>query len=190
MLPETLCEFSATKKSIAILGGASGQGATFLTQNLNAIATKKETQILDCQSGYESAAEIAQREYQRVTLVTHSDSQSIVYTYSLIKTLVAGSFAGQLFVVINRSNPQEAREVAQRLMNATQHFLGRDLLYLGHLPFDRRATQPQNARPIAQRFPRAPLSLALRRIATNLGLAQSSRSTNSDAWSRVAALFL
>lgn len=210
--PTASQEARACRESIAIIAGVAGDGGSFLARNLAALISEKlqpiplsvdlsprlpaeqsatDAHLFDCPPGYQAVASVARLRCQQVVLCASPRPDSIVNVYAIIKALHQMAYAGRMTLVFNRATPRVGQEFARRVNSATEQFLGRALNYGGVLPFDRRLVNATPGMPpVVLRWPRAPISLALRHLGGELGLAQPVRRPVSDAWSRVAALFL
>ncbi len=108
---------------------------------------------------------------QEILIVVCDEPASITDAYALIKVMSREHNSKRFQIVANMAHTAyEGRELFQKLSKATDRFLDVMLTFVGAIPYDtklRKAVQHQRA--VVDAFPRSPSSLALKRVAQQLG---------------------
>ncbi len=91
---------------------------------------------------------------KEIIVVVSTEPTSLTDAYALIKVLNQGCRTKRFMVLVNMArDSSEAREVYLRLNNATNHFLGLPIEYLGHIPHDHNVSKAvKKQRLIAELF--------------------------------------
>jgi flagellar biosynthesis protein FlhG len=94
----------------------------------------------------------------------------VMDSYAVIKTISISRPAEKVSVLMNAAQvPSQADETVQKLKMAVDHFLKRDIGYLGSIPYDpnmRNAVLAQE--PVMKRYPSSAASLSLRAAAQTI----------------------
>jgi len=92
---------------------------------------------------------------KEVIVVVSTEPTSLTDAYALIKILYQGYRTQRFMLIVNMAkDASEARGVYQRLNNATNHFLGFPIEYLGHIPHDQNVAKAvKSQKLLAEKFP-------------------------------------
>lgn len=105
-----------------------------------------------------------------VIIVTTPEPTAITDAYALIKVLSNSRSPIDIKLVVNAVRRRgEGETTARKLASVAQQFLGKQIEFLGILPYDdtvSRAIQQQT--PLVQSFPRSPVAMGLNRISEQL----------------------
>jgi flagellar biosynthesis protein FlhG len=75
-------------------------------------------------------------------IITTSDTTAVMDAYVLIKTLLKNNYSGKNIIIVNRCLDNDSGiNSFNNLNTATSHFLKKDLLLLGTIPFDIEAAR-------------------------------------------------
>lgn len=103
-------------------------------------------------------------------VVTSIEPTSVMDAYAVIKTITISDPHHRISVLVNAAQfPSQADETVRKLRMAVEHFLRREINYLGAVPFDnkmRDAVVAQEA--VVQKFPSSSSSLSLRAAAQKI----------------------
>lgn len=112
-----------------------------------------------------------------IVVVTTPDVTAMTDGYAVIKNVVRNNRGARLLLVVNRvASAVEGIEVYMRMDRICQRFLGRSLLYLGHVLEDRRVAGSVAARnPILLDQPASPAAACLRGVGRSLLLRMGER---------------
>lgn len=109
-------------------------------------------------------------ESDETVVVTSIEPTSVMDSYAVIKTITISRPDERISVLMNAAQvPAQADETVQKLRMAVDHFLKRDIGYLGSIPFDvdmKNAVLAQE--PVLKRYPASAASLSLRSAAQTI----------------------
>jgi flagellar biosynthesis protein FlhG len=110
-------------------------------------------------------------------VVTTPDLTAMTDAYAVIKNVVRNNPAARLMVAINRTRDVvEGLEIFGRIDRISRRFLGRSLIYLGHVLEDPRVGVSVAARiPVVLNQPASPAAACLRGVGRSLQLELTSR---------------
>jgi flagellar biosynthesis protein FlhG len=100
-------------------------------------------------------------------VVTNPEPTAVMDAYAVIKLIALASHDKEIGVLMNGARvPARADEAAQKLSMIVQHFLKREIQYLGCIPFDEHVSEAvTQQRPVLQLFPTTGASLSLQSLA-------------------------
>lgn len=118
----------------------------------------------------------------QVIIVSHHEPVAIIDAYAVIKMINARRADVPVSVIMNKSNSAtECDEAAVKLQTAVNHFLGREVRYLGIIPNDPAVGRSIVAqKPVALFAPASPATLCLRSI-TNALIQRSTPQYHQEA---------
>jgi flagellar biosynthesis protein FlhG len=126
-----------------------------------------DTMVVDNAAGIADGVLTFCQAAQDVIVVVCDEPASVTDAYALIKVLSRERGVNRVQVLANQvTNPQEGRQLFDKLERVSARFLDVTLSYLGAIPRDewlRRAVQRQEA--VVEAFPSSPSALAFRDIA-------------------------
>lgn len=126
-----------------------------------------DTMVVDNAAGIADGVLTFCQAAQDVIVVVCDEPASVTDAYALIKVLSRERGVNRVQVLANQvANPQEGRQLFDKLERVSARFLDVTLSYLGAIPRDewlRRAVQRQEA--VVEAFPSSPSALAFRDIA-------------------------
>jgi flagellar biosynthesis protein FlhG len=103
-------------------------------------------------------------------VISSPDPTAVMDAYAFMKVFWTGKPNGVVRLLVNEARtPGEADEVASKLRMAVTHFLKRELVYVGSIPFDpavQKAVLRQE--PLVAAFPRSAAALSLRVLAQHI----------------------
>lgn len=139
-----------------------------LIQAFSELGDNLDVLVIDTAAGIGDAVTSFVRAAQEVVLVVCDEPTSITDAYALIKLLNTQYGMTRFRVLANMAhNPQEGRNLYNKLVNVTERFLDDVALqYLGAVPYDemvRKAVQRQ--KPVFEAYPRSRAAQAFRAIA-------------------------
>lgn len=139
-----------------------------LIQAFSELGDNLDVLVIDTAAGIGDAVTSFVRAAQEVVLVVCDEPTSITDAYALIKLLNTQYGMTRFRVLANMAhNPQEGRNLYNKLVNVTERFLADVALqYLGAVPYDemvRKAVQRQ--KPVFEAYPRSRAAQAFRAIA-------------------------
>ena len=107
-----------------------------------------------------------------IVVVTTPDLTAMTDAYAVIKNVAINNAAARLYLVVNRaSSAREGLEIFGRMDRISQQFVGRPLIYLGHVLEDPRLPASVAARtPILLHRPASPAAACLRGVGRALQL--------------------
>ncbi len=133
-------------------------------QDLFSLEEHFDILLIDTSAGLSRETVTYSLESDEAIIVTSIEPTSVMDSYAVIKTISISRPSERISVLINAAQvPSDADETVQKLKMAVDHFLKRDIGYLGSIPFDvnmRNAVQAQE--PVMKRFPTSAASLSLR----------------------------
>jgi len=105
-----------------------------------------------------------------VLLVTTPDLTAMTDAYAFLKVLLRRKPNADPMLVVNRAtDPVEAHHSAERIMDVSRKFLGREPRWIASLPEDRAAFRStQRRQPVVTNEPDSPLALALEELAQDV----------------------
>lgn len=123
--------------------------------------------LIDTSAGLSKEIVTYSLESDETIVVTSVEPTSVMDAYAVIKTITISRPDHRISVLVNAAQfPMHAEETVQKLRMAVDHFLKRDINYLGSVPFDKKmrdAVLAQEA--VVQKFPASASSLSLRAAA-------------------------
>lgn len=105
-----------------------------------------------------------------VIVITTPEATAIMDAYSMMKLIHRVRSDASLYVICNRSDSiQQGKETFGRLKKAMETFLQKEIQLLGVLPEDKHMRKAVLAnRPVYMEFPKAPVSVSLKKIVFSL----------------------
>jgi len=136
-------------------------------QNLFSLEEHFDFLLIDTSAGLSRETIKYSLESDEAIVVTSIEPTSVMDSYAVIKTISISRPTERISVLMNASQvPSQADETVQKLRMAVDHFLKRDIGYLGSIPYDanmRHAVLAQE--PVMKRYPTSAASLSLRAVA-------------------------
>jgi flagellar biosynthesis protein FlhG len=107
---------------------------------------------------------------KEIIVVVTSEPTSLTDAYALIKVLYQHHAKKRFRLLVNMvKSPAEAKEVYQRLSQATDHFLNLTIEYLGYILYDEKlSTAVKQQKAMVALYPQSPASKCLRTIAEKI----------------------
>lgn len=138
-----------------------------LARELAGLARGYDLFIVDCGAGLVPAVRTFASAADWLLLVTTPDPSSLTDAYGLLKYLCQQEFEADVGLVVNMTRSfQEGREVAQRLSAAAEHFLAKEVLLWGQVPYDEELVRSGRKRePVVQGSPRSVSAQSIGRLA-------------------------
>ncbi|HEU4403523.1 MAG TPA: P-loop NTPase [Candidatus Polarisedimenticolia bacterium] len=154
-----------------------------LVAAIDDLAGRAEVVLVDTGAGIGRAATAFLYALEEILVVTTSDLTAMTDAYAVIKNVAHNNRTARLSLVVNRaSSAVEGLEVYGRMDRISRKFLGRSLLYLGHVLDDPRVGASVAARiPILLNQPASPAAACLRGIGRSLMLEIAPRRTAGAA---------
>lgn len=168
------------EENVAILPGGSGLKAladlddtelTGVIDSLGLLEDRADIVILDTGAGIHKGVLAFALAADTTILVTTPEPTSVRDAYGVLKSLGGGAPEGkELLLVVNMAGSErEAQEVADRILTASNQFLGGAPVYLGCVLRDDAVGRAVRLRKTFYRiFPAAPAGLCVRRLADEL----------------------
>lgn len=183
-----LCGYSASEP-LGQLPSASDACCAQLVRRLRGLC---ELLLIDCGAGLGAPVVEFATTAERLLLVITPEPTALADGYALLKHLTRTEFAGEMCVAVNMAqSAREADGVADRLRRAARDFLGRDVTYLGAIPFDPHLVRAVRARaPVTLRYPRCAASNGIQRLYDHIVPQLPASGRSAGLWNRVAGLFL
>ncbi|HTX18032.1 MAG TPA: MinD/ParA family protein [Bacteroidota bacterium] len=126
--------------------------------------------LIDTSAGLSRETMTYALEVDEAIIVTSIEPTSVMDSYAVIKTITIARPEERISILMNAAQaPSQADETVQKLRMAVDHFLKRDIGYLGAIPFDpdmRNAVLAQE--PVLKRYPSGAASLSLKSVAQNI----------------------
>jgi flagellar biosynthesis protein FlhG len=89
-----------------------------------------------------------------VLVVTTPEPTSITDAYAVIKMVSRHDTTRRFHIIVNRASKKEGVNTANNLISAAKHFLGIDVLYLGHITEDIHVSKAvKNQQPFLAAYP-------------------------------------
>ena len=165
--------------NLKVLPGSSGESdypemttivqERFL-QDLFSLEEHFDILLFDTSAGLSRETVTYTLEADEAIVVTSIEPTSVMDSYAVIKTITISRPEERLSVLMNAAQvPSQADETMQKLRMAVDHFLKRDVVYLGSIPFDpnmRNAVLAQE--PMVKRYPASAASLSLKSMAQTI----------------------
>jgi len=109
-----------------------------------------------------------------IIVVASPEPTSLTDAYALIKVLYQGYAVRRFTLLVNMArDSKEAGMVYARLSNATNHFLGLPIEYLGYIPYDQNVSKAvRKQKLLAEAFPDSKASKSMSDIVEELCLRQ------------------
>lgn len=141
-----------------------------LIEEINSWPDKLNFLLLDTAAGISANVLYFNMTAKEIILVATPDPTSLTDAYALIKVLFQRHAKKRFMLIVNMvKNESEAREVFERLNQATDHFLNLTIDYLGFVLDDSNLKKSiRRQRALAELFPQAPASRCLENIADRL----------------------
>ena len=107
---------------------------------------------------------------KEIIVVVSSEPTSLTDAYALIKVLYQRHAKKRFRLLVNMvKSSAEAKEVYQRLSQATDHFLNLTIEYLGHVLYDEKLSAAVKLqKPLAELYPQTPANQCLKAIAEKI----------------------
>ncbi len=139
-------------------------------QDLFSLEEHFDILLIDTSAGLSKETVMYSLESDEAIVVTSVEPTSVMDSYAVIKTISISRPDERISVLMNAAQiPNQADETVQKLRMAVDHFLKRDIGYLGSIPFDvnmRNAVLAQE--PVMKKFPASAASLSLRAAAQTI----------------------
>jgi len=120
---------------------SKGQKFTLL-EELDELDEDFDFMLIDTAAGITDNVMYFNMAAKEIIVVVSSEPTSLTDAYALIKMLYQGYKAKCFMLLVNMvKNSNEAVEVYTRLSNATNHFLGLPIEYLGYIPYDQNVSK-------------------------------------------------
>jgi flagellar biosynthesis protein FlhG len=107
---------------------------------------------------------------KEIIVVVTSEPTSLTDAYALIKVLYQHHAKKRFRLLVNMvKSPAEAKEVYNRLSQATDHFLNLTIEYLGYVLYDEKLSEAvKQQKAMAALYPQSPASKCLKKIAEKI----------------------
>ncbi len=139
-------------------------------QDLFSLEEHFDVLLIDTSAGLSKETITYSLESDEAIVVTSIEPTSVMDSYAVIKTISISRPDERISVLMNAAQfPSQADETVQKLRMAVDHFLKRDIGYLGSIPFDvnmRNAVLAQE--PVIKKYPASASSLSLRAAAQTI----------------------
>lgn len=141
-----------------------------LVQGLQRISQTHDWLLIDTAAGIHDSVIKLLMAAQEVLLVTTPEPTALVDVYAMVKVVHLRDPEKPLWLLVNNAqNEEEAEETIEQLQAATLRFLNRELQVLGMIPSDPFMLQAvRQQRCVVDLYPRAPASLAFKKVAKRL----------------------
>lgn len=141
-----------------------------LVAAMEAVGDRSDVVLVDTGAGIGRATTVFLYALDEVLVVTTPDLTAMTDAYAVIKNVAHHNANARLSLVVNRArSAMEGLEVFGRIDQISQKFLGRRLLFLGHVLDDERVPLSVAARlPILLNQPAAPAAACLRGVGRSL----------------------
>jgi flagellar biosynthesis protein FlhG len=146
-----------------------GQKLTLIDE-LNALNDSLDFILIDTGAGISSNVMYFNMAAREIVVVTTPEPTALTDAYALIKVLYQRYAKRRFRLIVNMvRNPAEAKEVYDRLSNATDQFLNLTIEYLGYVLLDEKVKQAVlQQKAVAQIYPNAPATICLAKIAEKI----------------------
>ncbi|MGI9296164.1 MAG: MinD/ParA family protein [Pseudomonadales bacterium] len=159
---------SGTQKMVHLSAGEHAG----LVHEFSAIGGQIDTLVIDTAAGISNMVVSFVKAAHEAVIVVCDEPSSLTDAYALIKLLHTEYAVDRFRVLANMtSTAQQGRQLFDRLMTATDHYLDVNLQYLGQIPFDENLRQAvKKQRSILEMSPRTKSSQAFRSLAQKIAL--------------------
>jgi flagellar biosynthesis protein FlhG len=146
-----------------------GQKLTLIDE-LNALNDSLDYMLIDTGAGISSNVMYFNMAAKEIIVVTSPEPTAMTDAYALIKILYQRHARRRFRLLVNMVRDQaEARDVYERLSNATDHFLNLTIEYLGYVLLDEKVKEAiKQQRALAEIFPNSPAAKCLAKIAEKI----------------------
>ena len=146
-----------------------GQKLTLIDE-LNALNEALDFMIIDTGAGISSNVMYFNMVAKEIIVVTSPEPTALTDAYALIKVLYQRHAKKRFRLLVNMvRNPSEAKEIYERLSQATDHFLNLTIEYLGYVLLDEKVKDAiRQQKAFAEVYPNAPATKCLAKIADKL----------------------
>ena len=126
--------------------------------------------VLDTGAGISREVITYSLEADETLMVATTEPVSVMDAYAAIKLITQEKPQHAISVILNGVRiPAEADETFAKLNSIVNHFLHRDVEFLGAIPYDKQMVMHAASRePIVRKYPAAAISLSLRAVAHQL----------------------
>ncbi len=155
---------------------------------MEGLGDRTDVVLVDTGAGIGRATTVFIYALDEVLVVTTPDLTAMTDAYAVIKNVAHHNANARISVVVNRArSAMEGLEVFGRIDQISQRFLGRRLLFLGHVLDDERVPISVAARlPILLNQPGAPAAACLRGVGRALLLEVEARRTGQASQNETA----
>ena len=176
LLAETLVEGPGGIKILPSASGipemtdlSRGQKLTLIDE-LNALNDSLDFILIDTGAGISSNVMYFNMAAREIIVVTTPEPTALTDAYALIKVLYQRHAKRRFRLIVNMvRNPSEAKEVYDRLSNATDQFLNLTIEYLGYVLLDEKVKQAVlQQKAVAEIYPNSPATICLAKIAEKI----------------------
>ena len=146
-----------------------GQKLTLIDE-LNAFNEDLDFMIIDTGAGISSNVMYFNMAAKEIIVVTSPEPTALTDAYALIKVLYQRHAKKRFRLIVNMvRNPSEAKEIYERLSQATDHFLNLTIEYLGYVLLDEKVKDAiRQQKALAEVYPNSPATKCLAKIADKL----------------------
>ena len=152
-----------------------------LVEAIDDLGGRTDLVLVDTGAGIGRATTVFLYSLREILVVTTPDLTAMTDAYAVIKNVARNNPAARILVVVNRAGSAvEGLEVFGRIDRISQKFLGRPLLYVGHVLEDPRVPASVAARlPILLNQPAAPAAACQRGVGRALMLEIGARAAGA-----------
>ena len=146
-----------------------GQKLTLIDE-LNVLNKALDFMIIDTGAGISSNVMYFNMVAKEIIVVTSPEPTALTDAYALIKVLYQRHAKKRFRLLVNMvRNPSEAKEIYERLSQATDHFLNLTIEYLGYILLDEKVKDAiRQQKAFAEIYPNSPATRCLNKIADKL----------------------
>lgn len=146
-----------------------GQKLTLLGE-LNTLNKELDFMFLDTAAGIAGNVLFFNAAAREIIVLVSPETTSLTDAYALIKILYQRHAKKRFRLLVNMvKNAAEAKEVYNRISNATDHFLNLTIDYLGYVLYDEKMKEAVRKQvPLVELYPRSPAALTLMAVAEKL----------------------
>jgi len=141
-----------------------------LLEELEGLDEDVDFMLIDTAAGISGNVMYFNMAAKEVIVVVSTEPTSLTDAYALIKMLYQGYRTRRFMLLVNMvGDATEAKGVYQRLNNATNHFLGFPIEYLGYIPLDPNVPKAvKKQKLLAQSFPDSKATVSMTEIIEKL----------------------
>jgi len=141
-----------------------------LLEELEGLDEDVDFMLIDTAAGISGNVMYFNMAAKEVIVVVSTEPTSLTDAYALIKMLYQGYRTRRFMLLVNMvADSTEAKGVYQRLNNATNHFLGLPIEYLGYIPLDPNVPKAvKKQKLLAQSFPDSKATASMNEIIEKL----------------------